>query len=57
MKKNNAKVSQKGLKRDARNKARKKRSTALKDFNNKTFQVKLFQDYIKQLENQENNHE
>jgi hypothetical protein len=43
MKKNNVKVSQRGLKRDAKNKARKKRSEALKKFNDLAYRVKYMQ--------------
>jgi hypothetical protein len=48
MKKNNVKASQRGLKRDAKNKARKKRAEALYNFNDLTYRVKLMQQAINQ---------
>jgi len=48
MKKNNAKTSQRGLKRDAKNKARKKRAEALYKFNDLTYRVKLMQNMMNQ---------
>lgn len=48
MKKNNVKVSQRGLKRDAKNKARKKRAAALYNFNDLANRVKVMQEYLNQ---------
>lgn len=48
MKKNNVKASQRGLKRDAKNKARKKRAEALYNFNDLAYRVKLMQQSINQ---------
>jgi len=48
MKKNNAKTSQRGLKRNAKNKARKKRAEALYTFNDLVHRVKLMQNNINQ---------
>jgi len=48
MKKSNVKASQRGLKRDAKNKARKKRAEALYNFNDLTYRVKLMQQAINQ---------
>jgi hypothetical protein len=48
MKKNNVKASQRGLKRDVKNKARKKRAEALYNFNDLAYRVKLMQQSIKQ---------
>ena len=48
MKKNNAKLSEIGRKRTAKNKARKARAKVLQEFNQKTFEVKVFQEYLKQ---------
>jgi hypothetical protein len=46
MKKNNVAVSQRGLKRDSKNKARLKRAKALREFNHMAAQVKFMQDYV-----------
>lgn len=48
MKKNNKMSSQRGLKRDAKNKARKKRAEALYNFNDLAYRVKLMQKQINQ---------
>ena len=50
MKKNNSKVSQRGLKRHMKNVQRKKRSEELKKFNDMVFRVKSIQAYMKQME-------
>jgi translation elongation factor EF-1beta len=50
MKKNNTKVSQRGLKRHQKNVQRKKRSEELKKFNDIAFRVKTIQAYMKQME-------
>lgn len=50
MKKNNSKVSQRGLKRNMKNVQRKKRSEELKKFNDIAFRVKSIQAYMKQME-------
>jgi hypothetical protein len=46
MKKNNKVSSQRGLKRDLKNKARKKRAEALYNFNDLAFRVKTMQQQI-----------
>jgi hypothetical protein len=55
MKKNNKAVSQRGLKRDAKNKKRVKRSTELKDFNNLVGTFKFMQEYIRNAKKQDAN--
>jgi hypothetical protein len=50
MRKNNVQVSQRGLKRDAKNKARLKRVRKLKQFNDIAQRVKAIQAYMKQKE-------
>jgi hypothetical protein len=50
MRKNNVKTSQRGLKRDAKNKARLKRVRELKQFNDIAQRVKAIQSYIKSQE-------
>lgn len=54
MKKNNVKSSQRGLKRDAKNKARVKRAKALRDFNHMAAQVKFMQAYMNGQQGEEN---
>lgn len=48
MKKSNVKHSQRGLKRHAKNKARKERAKALYNFNDIAYRVKAMQEYMKQ---------
>jgi sensor histidine kinase YesM len=48
MKKNNVAVSRRGLKRDAKNKARKKRNQAQYNFHDLVNRVKVMQQYINQ---------
>lgn len=48
MKKNNVSSSQRGLKRDAKNKARLKRAKSLREFNHLAAQVKFMQAYVEQ---------
>jgi hypothetical protein len=55
MKKNNNEVSQIGLKRAAKNKARIKRSTELKEFNDLAFRVKAMKAYFDSINNEVNN--
>ncbi len=50
MKKNNKQTSQRGLKRDAKNKARKKRAEALYEFNDLANRVKLIYGYLNKEE-------
>jgi hypothetical protein len=52
MKKNNVAVSQRGLKRDAKNKARLKRAKALREFNKATAYVKMVQSISEQMQAQ-----
>lgn len=52
MKKNNVAISQRGLKRDAKNKARLKRAKALREFNHTTAYVKAVQSISEQLQEQ-----
>ena len=47
MKKNNAKVSQRGLKRDANNKKRLIRAKKKREWSHMVAQVKYMQDYLK----------
>ena len=47
MKKNNAKVSQRGLKRDANNKKRLVRAKKKREWSHMVAQVKFMQDYLK----------
>lgn len=49
MQKNNKQVSQRGLKRDAKNKARLKRAKAKKEFHSNVNYVKLAQDSMPYL--------
>ena len=55
MKKNNNQVSQRGLKRAAKNKARIKRSTELKEFNDLAFRVKAMKAYFDSINDELNN--
>ena len=50
MKKNNVKTSQRGLKRDAKNKARKKRAEAKYNFNDLVHRVKTMQQFLNKEE-------
>ena len=54
MKKNNKAASQRGLKRDAKNKKRIKRSTELKDFNNLVGTFKFMRQYIENARKEQN---
>jgi hypothetical protein len=47
LKKNNAKVSQRGLKRDANNKKRLVRAKKKREWSHMVAQVKFMQDYLK----------
>jgi hypothetical protein len=47
MKKNNVKTSQRGLKRDSKNKARIKRAAKKREWAHMVAQVKFMQDYLK----------
>jgi len=46
VKKNNTKTSQRGLKRDVKNKARKKRSESKYNFNDLVHKVKTMQQFL-----------
>jgi len=50
MKKNNVKTSQRGLKRDSKNKARLVRAKKKRDWQNMVAQVKFMQDYMKRAQ-------
>jgi hypothetical protein len=53
MKKNNKEISQRGLKRDMKNKARKKRSAELKNFNNLVATFKFMDAYRENMRKQQ----
>ena len=50
MKKNNVRISQRGLKRDSKNKARLKRAKAQREWHHMVAQVKFMQDYLKKAQ-------
>jgi hypothetical protein len=50
MKKNNVKTSQRGLKRDSKNKARLVRAKKKRDWQHMVAQVKFMQDYMKKAQ-------
>ena len=50
MKKNNVKTSQRGLKRDSKNKARIKRAAKKREWAHMVAQVKFMQDYLKKAQ-------
>jgi len=50
MKKNNVKTSQRGLKRDSKNKARLVRAKKKRDWAHMVAQVKFMQDYMKRAQ-------
>lgn len=50
MKKNNVKTSQRGLKRDSKNKARLVRAKKKRDWQHMVAQVKFMQDYMKRAQ-------
>jgi len=50
MKKNNAKTSQRGLKRDSKNKARIIRANKKREWHHMVAQVKFMQDYMKKAQ-------
>jgi len=52
MKKNNVKISQRGLKRDSKNKARLVRAKKKREWHHMVAQVKFMQDYMKKAQAQ-----